>query len=75
MVEGGTATRVTGFASFIVANKLKFIKENLNKWNRDVFGGIKAQKYKLMGIINSLDGKAESSGLAGDEIQQRKVFY
>lgn len=27
----------TGFTNYIVANKLKFVKEKLKEWNRDVF--------------------------------------
>jgi len=58
MVGGGSR-----YASFVVASKLKVVKEKLKKWNRDVFGDIKTQKYDLLGIINSLDAKEESCGL------------
>ena len=64
--------QVDGFASYIVVTKLKFVKEKLKKWNRDVFGDIKTQKYNLLGIINSLDVKEETSGLSSVEIQQRR---
>ena len=64
--------QVEGFASYIVAKKLKFVKEKLKKWNRDVFGEIKTQKYNLLGIINSLDVKEETSSLTSVEIQQRR---
>ena len=64
--------QLTGFASYIVANKLKLVKEKLKKWNRVVFGDIKTQKYNMLGIINSLDVKEESSGLTSVEIQQRR---
>ena len=60
--------QVEGFASYIVAKKLKFVKEKLMKWNRDVFGDIKTQKYNLLGIINSLDVKEETSSLTSVEI-------
>ena len=63
--------QVSGFASFIVASKLKYIKNKLKIWNREVFKDIKIQKHKLMGIINSLDMKEESSGLSSDELLQR----
>jgi len=39
--------QVDGFASYIVATKLRFVKQKLKKWNRDVFGDIKTQKYNL----------------------------
>ena len=69
--EWGGEAQVGGFASYIVATKLKFVKEKLKKWNRDVLGDIKTQKYNLLGIINSLDVKEETSGLTSVEIQQR----
>jgi len=36
-----------------------------------VFGDIKTRKYNLLGIINSLDMKEETSSLTSVEIQQR----
>ena len=42
---------VEGYASFMVAKKLKVIKAEIKKWNRDVFGNIKIQKYNLMNPI------------------------
>jgi len=65
--------QVEGFASYIVAKKLKYIKEKLKIWNRDVFGDIKLPKHNLLGTINSLDTKEESFGLTSDEIQQKSV--
>ena len=65
---------VDGFVSYIVANKLKLVKKKLKKWNKDVFGDIKTQKYNLLGIINSLNVKEETSSLTAltsVEIQQR----
>ena len=55
--------QVPGFASFIVVIKLKYIKERLKIWNREVFGDIKIQKHKILGMINSLDMKEESLAL------------
>ena len=37
-----------------------------------MFGDIKTQKYNLLGIINSLDVKEETSSLTSIEIQQRR---
>jgi len=55
------------FASFIVAKKLKYIKEKMKIWNRDVFGDMKMRKHNLLGTINSLDTKEESYGLTEEE--------
>jgi len=64
---------VTGYASYVVANKLKVVKKKLKKWNRYVFGDIKTHKYDLLVIINTLDAQEESYGLSSVEMQQRKV--
>jgi len=63
---------VEGFASFVLARKLKFVKEQLKKWNKKVFGDIKLRKYKLLDSVNALDVKEESDGLSSDEIDQRR---
>ena len=48
---------MNGFASFVVARKLKFIKEKLNKWNKGVSWGHKTRQYDVLCIIHSLDAK------------------
>ena len=65
---------VGGFASFVLARKLKLVKEELKKWNKEVFGDIKLRKYNLMGSINELNMKEESESLSSAEIDQRKGF-
>ena len=64
--------RVYGFASYVVANKLKFIKGKLKVWNREVFGDIRTKKDAALSIINALDLKEDSVGLTSDELLQRK---
>jgi len=59
---------VPGFASFLVASKLKYLKEKLKVWNKEVFGDIEAKKHKLIELINSLDMKEESSSLSSEEL-------
>ena len=58
----------------MVASKLKYIKEKLNIWNREIFGDIKIQKHKVLGLINSLDMKEKSSGLSSDELLQKNRY-
>jgi len=57
----------------VVAKKLKAIKAEIRKWNREVFGDIKIRKYNLMDSINQLDVKEETSGLSNEELEQRKA--
>ena len=41
----------------MLARKLKLVKEELKKWNKEIFGDIKLRKYNLMGSINEFDMK------------------
>ena len=75
LLKNGGKTKeveVEGFASFVIARKLKFVKEELKKWNKEVFGDIKLRKYKLLDSINALDVKKGYVGLSSDEIDQRR---
>ena len=65
--------QVNGFASYVVANKLKYIKVKLKVWNREVFGDLRTKKFDALSIINSLDMKEDSVGLTTNELLQRKV--
>ena len=37
-----------GFASFILAKKLKVVKSKLKEWNRDVFGKVDYRKNLVL---------------------------
>ena len=60
--------QVPGFASFVVASKLKCLKGKLKVWNKEI-GHIEVEKCKLLESINSLDLKEESSGLRSEELE------
>jgi len=63
---------VHGYDSFIIIRKLKMVKEELKKWNKELFGDVKIKNCNLQGTISSFDLKDESIGLTLDEINQRK---
>ena len=63
---------IDGFASFVIARKIKVVKEELKKWNREVFGDIRLKKFNLLGSINILDAKEESVGLSSEDIDGRR---
>jgi len=67
------AAQITGYASFVVAWKLKLVKEDDEKWNKEVFGDIKIRKYKLLDSINILDVKEESWSLCNEGLEQRRL--
>ena len=53
--------------SFVLACKLKALKEDLKKWNRDTFGDIYYRKSCCMRDILDLDVKEGCEGLSPDE--------
>ena len=63
---------VEGFASFVLARKLKVVKDELKKWNIEVFEDIKLRKYNLIDSINALDVKEEFVGLSIEDIEQMR---
>ena len=63
---------VEGYAIYVLARKLKVVKDELKKWNIEVFGDIKLRKYNLMDSVNALDVKEESVGLSIEDIEQRR---
>ena len=50
---------VQGYASYVIARKLKGVKVELKKWNKEVFGDFKVRKYNLINSVNALDKKEE----------------
>jgi hypothetical protein len=61
----------SGSPSYVLANKLKALKEDLKIWNREVFGDIRYRKRRLMGEVMELDLKEGLGGLPLDEILHR----
>ncbi|XP_028100123.1 uncharacterized protein LOC114299551 [Camellia sinensis] len=58
---------VVGWAGFILAQKLKFLKNGLKSWNVEVFGNV-INKWKLVeGELHSFDLLAEVRDLDGEE--------
>ena len=59
----------------MVARKLKFIKDNIKKWNKEVLWDVTLgnRKYKLSDSINILDVNEEFSSLSNKELEQRRL--
>jgi endonuclease/exonuclease/phosphatase family metal-dependent hydrolase len=60
--------------SFVLACKLKALKEDLKKWNKDTFGDIHYRKSCCIRDILDLDVKEGREGLSPDEQQLREVL-
>ena len=56
-----------GFLSFILAQKLKDLKADLKKWNREVFGDLAFRKKNLLTELMGLDAREELMGLSNED--------
>ena len=55
-----------GSPSFILARKLKALKEDLKKWNNEEFGNLAFRKKCLLSELLGLDAREDLSGLSQD---------
>jgi hypothetical protein len=62
-----------GSPSFVLASKLKALKEDLKVWNRDVFGDVNLKQLQLTAELTHLDEKEECGGLSSAERESRKA--
>jgi hypothetical protein len=53
-----------GSPSFVLASKLKALKEDLKVWNRDVFGDVNLKQLQLTAELTHLDEKEECGCLS-----------
>ena len=58
---------LTGSPSFVLAQKLKALKEDLNKWNKEEFGDLAFEKKSLLSELLGLDAKEDILGLSHEE--------
>ena len=59
--------QVHGAPSFILANKLKLLENDLKKWNVEVFGHVEVRIKKLWNDLSDLENMEESRGLSAEE--------
>ena len=57
----------TGSPSFVLAQKLKTLKEDLKKWNKEVFGDLAFKKKSLLSELLGLDAKEDILGLSHED--------
>jgi hypothetical protein len=62
-----------GSPSFVLASKLKALKEDLKFWNKHVFGDINLKQLQLMAELSQIDEKEERGGLSTTERNNRKA--
>ena len=56
-----------GLPSFILAQKLRALKADLKKWNREEFGDLALRKKILLTELMGLDAREELLGLSGED--------
>ena len=61
----------SGTPSFVLAKKLKVLKEGIIQWNRSVFGNVECQKKELLEALKILDVKEGELGLSEVELHER----
>ena len=64
----------TGTPSFVLASKLKALKEDLKKWNKEIFGDVHDKKHCKMRDILVLDVKEGREGLSEAKQNLREVL-
>ena len=62
----------SGSPSFILARKLKALKKDLKKWNKEEFGDLAFRKKCLLSDLLGLDAKEDLLGLSQEE-QTRRI--
>ncbi|XP_075663381.1 uncharacterized protein LOC142632956 [Castanea sativa] len=63
----------SGTASFVLAKKLKALKEDIIQWNRSEFGNVGWQKKEFFETLKLLDAKEGKYDLSEVEISERVV--
>ena len=56
-----------GLLGFILAQKLKALKADLKKWNREEFGDLAFRKKNLLTELMDLDAREELLGLSNED--------
>ena len=57
-----------GVPSFVLANKLKILKNDLKRWNVEVFGHVEDRIKKLWKDLSVLENLEDSQGLSVEEM-------
>ena len=63
-----------GTPSFVLAKKLKALKEDIIQWNRSEFGNVEHQKKELLEALKLLDAKEGEHDLSEMELGERAVL-
>jgi hypothetical protein len=65
----------TGWMGFILKERLKGLKEEIKKWNLEVYGEVDSKINKLRADIEDMDLRSERVGISDDEVLRRKGWF
>ena len=63
-----------GTPSFVLAKKLKALKEDLIQWNRSEFGNVEHKRKELLEALKLLDVQEGEFGLSEVELGERVLL-
>ena len=66
--------KFSGTPNFVLAKKLKVLKEDIIQWNRSEFGNVERQKKELLEALKLLDVKEGEHGLFEVELGERAML-
>lgn len=62
-----------GFVGFRIVKKMQFLKDQIKKWNRNVFGRLEVDKELVSKKLEEWDLESEESDLSLVNLEARKV--
>lgn len=65
---------VHGWMAYVLTERLKRLKNELRRWNKESFGGVQKQAKELVETTNGMDLKEEEEGLNDEEVETRRVL-
>lgn len=73
--EKWEAFEVNSSACFVLKEKLKYLKNEMKRWNRECFGNIDSSINNIVEDIKVLDDKGERGDITeGDILARRQLF-
>lgn len=64
----------TGSYGHVLAAKLKALKQDIKKWNKEVFGNVITRENEALKKISFWDSKERETTLIVDELEARRAM-
>lgn len=63
---------VNGWVTYVIKEKLKYLKRDLRKWHKECFGDVQQKTNDVVQKINDLDIKDEEEGMEVKKVDERR---